>query len=183
MIHKLITVRIPVFVGTVFLALALSVLYSAGLILPSFVGATIWMICAIVFFLNLKANNVPVLSLSCLTIVFYIYVAIMFVWPVIYPQVFISTYSKGFQTPDIFAKANHLTAAGMAAFFAGWLVAVPCRPLPRSKVSRVASIPAGAFPFLVLLSVPLILLLFPTDSIFTTAYNGKAGREIVGAAL
>ena len=50
----------------------------------------------------------------------------MFLWPALYPQLFIAVHSTSFQTADIFAKANHLTAIGMAAFLAVGL-SIPLR--------------------------------------------------------
>src|SRR5882672_2986188 len=99
-----IVLRFPLVCLTLFLALALSVLYAAEIVLPSVMGAGIWCALAAIYFVCLRAKRVPLVSLSCVCIAFYIYIAVMFFWPVLYPQVFIAVHSTAFQTPDIFAK-------------------------------------------------------------------------------
>jgi hypothetical protein len=110
----------------------------------------------------------------------------MFLWPVLYPQVFIAVHSTPFQTPEIFAKANHLTAIGIASFLASWTLAFRSgASRSRRYQSPAAAFPVSgdSFPVLILLSLPLLVLSFPTASIFTAGYDGAANREIVGAGL
>ena len=181
--RDLLSLRIPVLFASSAVSIGLCALYLSELVMPGPAGAGIWVALGIVFFAILKVNKVPVLSLSCISVIFYVYVAVMFVWPVIYPQVFISTYSRGFQTESIFAKANHLTAIGMSAFLAGWLSGFPWRSAGRSQTNAIILVSARAFPFLILLSLPLTILALPVETIFTTAYSGKAGNGIAGVAL
>lgn len=176
--------RMPLLFATASCAFVFTVLYAVDVVLPGAVGALAWIGLAILFFLCLKRNSVPLVSLSFASVLFYVYIAIMFVWPLIYPQVFISTYSKGQQTADVFAKANHLAAIGLAAFLSGWLLMMPLPARHAApKTRRTPAIPAEAFTVLVCIAVPFVMLSFPTENIFTTAYSGKAGSEIAGAAL
>src|SRR6202035_6171336 len=120
MSRLIVTLRIPLVGAALFIAFTLSALYAIDIVLPSLVGAGIWLAMAVLFFLSLRANGVPLISLSRVCIALYVYIAVMFVWPVLYPQVFITVHSTAFQSAQIFAKANHLTAIGIAAFLATW---------------------------------------------------------------
>jgi hypothetical protein len=116
-------------------------------------------------------------------IVFYVYVAVIFLWTVIYPQISIAQHALGFQTSEIFARANHLTAIGLASFLAGWLgfftLVPPTRRLSHPEPDGPLLIPNGFVPA-TLIALPFLVLSFPQQSILTAAYTSS---EIVGAGL
>jgi hypothetical protein len=184
--RAIVALRIPVACGALSVAFTLSVFYAVDIVLPSPMGAAIWIVMAIVFFLSLRADEVPLLSLSRACVTFYLYIAVMFFWPVLYPQVFITVHSTAFQTPEIFAKANHLTAIGMAAFLGAWTLGFHSR-IPRSqslcRTHAISPLSGNSFPVLIFLSLPLLVLCFPTTSIFTARYEGTAHLAMVGAGL
>ena len=176
--------RVPFFLGTTFLGFFLAVLYSNGIILPGAIGASLWLLTSVLFFLCFRLHEVPLLSLSRSAFVFFLYVAIALLWPTLLPTIFIAVHSTSFQTADIFARANHLVAIGATALTAGWLLAfqiVASRQSPRRR--RVSyPVPPESFGVIVALSIPILILGFPTESIFTVGYNG-ASKEITLGSL
>jgi hypothetical protein len=177
--------RVPLLFGFAFLAISLAVLYSIGVVLPGPVGAGIWVVTAVICFAAFRAHRVHLLTLTCASVVFYLYICVALLWPVLFPNLFIAVHSTAFQTPEIFAKANHLAATGLAALAAGWLAGfevVEWRARPaRARVPY--PVRAGSFVVSLLLAVPLAVLAFPTETIFTVGYNGAAKDQTVGAAL
>src|SRR5579872_3163332 len=177
-------VSVPATAVLAFGAVALTALYSVGVVLPSLIGSCLSLAGAIGCFLVFRFCKVPVLSLSRASVVFYVYVASMFFWPAVYPQILIAVHSPGFQTPEIFAKANHLAAIGLSAFLAAWLVAFG-RGSAKGGVraeSAKAAMPRDAFWFLILAAIPFLILSFPTESIFTHVYDPLTPATI-GAGL
>jgi hypothetical protein len=180
----IVALRIPVACAALFVAFTLSVLYAVDIVLPSPMTTGIWIALGAVFFLGLRANEVPLLSLSSVCVAFYIYVAVMFFWPVLYPQVFIAVHSTAFQSSEIFGKANHLTAIGMAAFLTAWTLAFhprTQRSIRSWRPAMILPVSGNAFPILILLSFPLLILSFPTANIFTAGYDGATYQA--GASL
>lgn len=178
-----VQLRVPFFLGSAFLGFLLSVMYAAGVILPGGLGASIWILCGAVLFFCFRLENVPLLSLSRTAVVFYIYVALALLWPTILPTIFIAVHSTAFQTADIFARANHLVAIGMASLTAGWLIAahfVASRRAPKHR-RNLYPVRADSFAVIISLSIPLLILAFPTESIFTIGYTGAAKDTTLGS--
>ncbi len=164
----------------VFGGVSLTVLYQIGLVLPSPVSGTLWVLFAGVTFLVFRLNHVPILSLSRISLVFYFYVGVVFLWTIVYPQVFIAYHATAFQTPDIFARANHLVAIGTAAFSGGWISAFA---MQRQRVYRPAAVfpvKDNAFIPAVLLTLPFWVLSLPERSILSAPYGES---NMLGAVL
>lgn len=177
--------RVSLLLAFSLLAASLSLLYAVGMVLPGSVGSAIWLLCAILFVLTLRAHKVALLSLSSACVAFYLYICAAFLWPVLFPQIFISVHSTSFQTPEIFAKANHLAAIGLSSLAAGWLAGLELvawrgrRATPRTRFP----VRADSFIFIAMLGLPMLVLAFPTENIFTVGYNGAANQNTIGAEL
>jgi hypothetical protein len=176
--------RVALSLGLSLLAATLAILYAAGIVLPGFASSGIWFSTALVAFAIFRAHRVPLLTLSRAILVFYLYVSAAFVWPVLFPGIFIAVHSTPFQTADIFASANHLVAIGLASMLAGWLLGFDLARRSKHR-TKEKSFPVGPELFLafVLIAVPLLIFSFPTESIFTVGYNGAARDLTVGANL
>jgi hypothetical protein len=178
-----VQLRIPLFFGSAFLGFFLAVLYAAGVILPGGISSSLWILTSAILFLCFRLHAVPLLSLSRSALVFYLYVALALLWPTVLPTIFIAVHSTAFQTADIFARANQLVAVGTSALAAGWLLSFQIVASRRPQKQRHLSYPvrAGSFGMIIGLSIPLLILAFPTESIFTVGYNGAAKDTTLGA--
>jgi len=181
----LIELRIPLLLGAGFLALALTLLFSFGIVVPGVVSSSIWITLAGLVWMCFRAHKIALVSLSRAAIGLYLYASLALFWPVLYPQITIAVRSTSFQTPEIFDKANHLVAIGMAAILSGWLLAFELRGRrPQTAESRdLPPIGADGFMPLMLVALPLLVLAFPTESIFTVGYSGAPRETTVGAAI
>jgi hypothetical protein len=176
--------RIPILCLAASLAISLTLLFVSGIILPGWISSLLWIATAIIAGCAFRAHNVSLLSLSGATIALYLYASLALFWPVLFPQVKIAVRATAFQTADIFAKANHLVAIGLAAMLSGWLVAFDARARrARPSRRRYALVTGDAFLPLILLAFPLLVLSFPTESIFTTAYSGAPRETTIGATI
>jgi hypothetical protein len=177
--------RVPLLLGFALLAVSLAVLYGLNVVLPGAIGSSLWVLTSVLCVLTFRAHRIPLLSLSSVSVVFYLYICVALLWPVLFPQIFIAVHSTSFQTPEIFAKANHLAAVGLASLVAGWLLGLQLvawrRPPSRPRVAF--PVRPGSFVFILLLALPMLVLAFPTESIFTVGYNGAANENTIGAAL
>jgi hypothetical protein len=174
--------RLLLAVASASVGLLLAVLYATGMVLPGATGSALWIALAALVFVCFRGHRVPLLSLSRAAVVFYLYVSLALLWPVLFPTIFIAAYSTAFQTADIFARANHLVAIGMAALLAGWLFAFEVVSA-RSVVSpRTPAYPVRpqSFAAVMLLAAPLLVLGFPTESIFTVGYSGARNLTVGG---
>lgn len=177
--------RILMILGFGLLAVSLAILYIVGVVLPGAIGSSLWVITSVLCIVVFRAHRVPLLTLSSACAAFYLYICVAFLWPVLFPQIFISVHSTSFQTPEIFAKANHLAAIGLASLAAGWLLGFELVARRRATVPSRVSFPvrAGSFIVILLIALPMLILAFPTESIFTVGYNGAAKENTIGAAL
>jgi len=177
--------RVLFLLAAAFLGFSLTVLYAVGIVLPGGVGASLWIFMSAMFFLCFRLHDVPLLSLSRTAVVFFLYVALALLWPVLLPTIFIAVHSTAFQTADIFARANHLVAIGVAALTAGWLLAyhlISSRRRPRCR-SLAYPVRPESFGVIVALSIPFLVLGFPTESIFTVGYNGAPRDLTLGSSI
>lgn len=177
--------RIPLLLGFTLMAVALTVLYVVNVVLSGAIGSSLWVLTSLLCILTFRAHRVPLLTLSSVCVAFYLYICAALLWPVLFPQVFIAVHSTSFQTPEIFAKANHLAAVGLAALVAGWLLGfeIVAWKRPPARPRMVFPVRAGSFPIILICALPLLVLAFPTESIFTVGYNGAANENTIGAAL
>ena len=184
-IHLIAKLRVPLLLGSGFLAVALTLLFWGGFVVPGTVSSALWITLAVVLFLSFREHKVALISLSRAAISLYLYASVALFWPILYPQLTIAVRSISFQTPEIFAKANHLVAIGLAAMMAGWLLAFECRSRWPRRPSTLERPPVSADGFmpLMLMALPLLVLSFPTESILTVAYNGEPREWTVGKAL
>lgn len=180
-----ITHRILLLLALALVAGFLTLLYAVGIVLPGVVGSLLWILAAILCFAALRAHCVPLLSLTSACVAFYLYICIALLWPVLFPQLFIAVHSTSFQTPEIFAKANHLAAVGLTSLVAGWLLGFQLAARRRSSRQHriVFPVKAASFALIFILALPMLILAFPTESIFTVGYNGAANENTIGAAL
>jgi hypothetical protein len=185
MTRLVVNLRFPLSLGLVFLGLALTASYSAGVVFSGAFNSTIWIGVAVVAWACLRAHNVPLVSLSRAAIIFYLYIAVALFWPVVYPQIAIAARAASFQTPDIFAKANQLVAIGLATMLGTWLLAfdLHARRPPRDLSHERLPLRSGSFAPLMLMALPLFVITFPTASIFTVGYSGAPRDVTVGASV
>ena len=176
--------RVPLLLGSGFLALALTLLFSAGIVVPGAVSSSIWIALAGLAWMCFRAHKLALISLSRAAIGLYLYASLALFWPILYPQITIAVRSTSFQTPEIFDKANHLVAIGMAAILSGWLLAFELRARrPQTSPRDLPPVSAAGFLPLMLMALPLLVLAFPTESIFTVGYSGAPRETTVGAAI
>lgn len=177
--------RVLLLLAFALLAVSLTVLFVLGVVLPGSIGSSLWISLAILCAVTFRAHRVPLLTLSAVSLAFYLYTCVAYFWPILFPQMFISVHSTSFQTPEIFAKANHLAAIGLASLAAGWLAGFElvtrrkARPLARTAFP----VHSSSFATILIIALPLLILAFPTESIFTVGYNGVANANTIGAAL
>lgn len=177
--------RVPLLLGFTLLAASLATLYVLDVVLPGAIGSSLWVLTSVLCFVTFRAHRTPLLSLSSVCVAFYLYICVALLWPVLFPQIFIAVHSTSFQTPEIFAKANQLAAVGLASLVAGWLLGIQLVAFrkPSSRPHMVFPVRAGSFAFILMLALPMLVLAFPTESIFTVGYNGAANENTIGAAL
>jgi hypothetical protein len=185
MIRLFTTLRVPLLFVLGFVATALTLLFSAGIVVPGAVGSSVWIALAVGVWMCFRAHKVALISLSRAAISLYLYPSVALLWPILYPQITIAVRSKSFQTAEIFAKANHLVAIGLAAMLAGWLLAFELRARgPRTHCApERPPVSVDGFMPLMLMALPFLVLAFPTESIFTVGYTGAPRETTLGAAV
>src|SRR5712692_9816320 len=110
MVELLAHFRIPFLFGSAFIAIGLTLLFFVGIVIPTVICSSVWIMLAVAVWMGFKAHRVPLISLSNVAVGLYLYASMALFWPVLYPQVTIAARATSFQTAEIFAKANHLVA-------------------------------------------------------------------------
>jgi hypothetical protein len=185
MILVVTQLRILFLFGSVFVATSLTFLFLAGIVVPGIVSSLLWIALAVIVWVCFRVHKIPLISLSRAAVSLYLYASVALFWPIIYPQITIAVRSISFQTPEIFAKANQLVAIGLASMLTGWLLAfeLRARGSQTSCTREVPPVSADGFVPLMLMALPLLVLAFPTESIFTVGYSGAPRETTVGAAV